>query len=228
MAHHSSVWGSLEASAPQHPASKKLWLWAISIAFAAPLVAAAIWFYFPGRNSQVATTPAVSANLSLELQRAGSDFRVTWDAASPAIRAAKRGTLVIKDGGFEKELQLDRDQLLSAGLVYSPATTDVSFRLQVYGAGPEPAVATVRLLAGSRPQETAEAPTTEVTAAPEAPPAEAATTATTDPATQPAPADPGVQPPADQPAQSAEKPASDPPATMAAAPQPAAGSEPAR
>jgi len=53
----------------------------------------------------------VRADFSLELERAGTDYRVTWDGHSPVVQAAKRGVLLIKDGGFEKELELDREQL---------------------------------------------------------------------------------------------------------------------
>jgi hypothetical protein len=156
MAHHSTVLGRLEAGAPPAAISKR-WTWMFPVLAFAPLVAAALW-YLPVRITQGASTAAVSASLSLRLQRAGSDYRVVWNADSPAILNARRGTLLVKDGAFEKELHLDRLQLLSAGILYAPATPDVSFRLAVYGDDPEPAVATVRLLAGSRPAPVASAP----------------------------------------------------------------------
>lgn len=198
MAHQSTVWGNLAARAPQHASSRNRWIWAVPIVFVALLGAAAFWHFFPAWTGRSATTASLPADFSLELQRAGTDFRVTWDANSPVVLAAKRGTLLIKDGNFEKELSLNREQLVSAGVVYSPATTDVSFRLELFGAGPDPAVATVRLLAGNRPELAAEAPAVEsappVVAAPPRPP--------------------------EQPAVTADQPASDAPATMAAAPKP--------
>jgi hypothetical protein len=197
MAHQSTVWGSLEAGAPQSVSFRKRWIWAIPIVIAALLGAAAFWHSFPAWTGRTATTASLGPELSLELERAGTDFRVTWDANSPAVLAARRGTLFIKDGNFEKELALDREQLASAGVVYSPATTDVSFRLEVFGVGPDPVVATVRLLAGSRPEVAAEAPAAET-----APPVMTA------------------PPPPEQPAETAVQPPSDAPATMAAAPKP--------
>jgi hypothetical protein len=157
MAHHSSVLGRLEAGGPPVAVSPKRWTWMFPVLAFAPLAAAALW-YFPVRISQGASTVALRADLSLRLQKAGSDYRVVWNADSPAVAAARRGTLFIKDGDFEKELELDREQLLNAGMLYSPATPDVSFRLAVYGQDPEPTVETVRLLAGSRPEPAAALP----------------------------------------------------------------------
>jgi hypothetical protein len=204
MAHQSTAWGSLEAGASQQAHSRNRWIWAIPILIVALLGAAAFWHVFPAWTGRNATGASLGADFSLELERAGSDYRVTWDPHSPVVLAAKRGTLLIKDGPFEKELQLDRDQLLTAGVVYAPATTDVTFRLELLG-GPETAVAGIRLLAGSRPEVVAESPAPEETAPPVA----------------------TGQPPADQPAQSAEQPA--PPAEQpapSAADQPAASDAP--
>lgn len=202
MAHQSTVWGSLEAGAPLHASSPKRWIWSIPIVLVALLGAVAFWHVFPAWTGHSAITAAVRADFSLDLQRAGTDYRVAWDPNSPAVLAAKRGTLFIKDGSFEKELALDRDQLSSSGVVYSPATTDVSFRLELLG-GPEPTVASIRLLAGSKPQLAAEPPS---------------------PVTETAPPVATAPPPEEQPAQSADQPsasdAPDAPATMAAAPKP--------
>lgn len=205
MAHQSTVWGSLEAGAPQHAPSRKRWTWAIPVAIFALLGAGAFWHFFPALTGSSTSAASVRADFSLELERAGTDYRVTWDGHSPLVMAAKRGVLLIRDGGFEKELDLDRDQLATAGVVYSPSSTDVSFRLELFG-GPEPAVASVRLLAGTRPQVAAEAPAPET-----ALPVETAPPLETAPAVVTAP------PPAestDQPAASSD------PATLAAAPKP--------
>jgi hypothetical protein len=157
MAHHSSVLGSLEAGGAPAAVSSKRWTWIFPVLAFAPLAAAALW-YFPVRIGQGASTVTLRADLSLRLQKAGSDYRVVWNADSPVVAAARRGTLFVKDGGFEKEIELDRDQLLSASMLYSPATTDVSFRLSVWGKDAEPTVETVRLLAGNKPEPLAALP----------------------------------------------------------------------
>jgi len=191
---------------------------AIPIIAVVLLAAAAIWRFAPMWNGRGFSTAPVRADFSLRLQRAGSDYRVTWDAGAPVVVAAKRAALFIKDGSFEKELKLDREQLNSAGLVYSPATSDVSFRLELYGASPEPAIATVRLLAASRPEVAAEAPATTddapVTSAPQEEQRPAEPAATVDKPVSEAPV--------------SEAPAGDAPATIAAATAPAASDGPAR
>ncbi len=200
MEQQSTTCGSLETGAPQHTPSRKRWIRAIPVAVFALLGAGAFWHFFPGGSAAAAS---VRADFSLELEPAGTDYRVTWDGHSPVVQAASRGTLLIKDGGFEKELDLDRDQLATAGVVYSPSTNDVSFRLELFG-GPAPAVATVRLLAGTKPQVAAVAPAPET-----AVPVETAPPVVTDPAL------------ADLPVASADQPPdSEIPATLASGPKP--------
>jgi hypothetical protein len=202
MAHQSTTWGSLEAGAPPQAPSQKRRTWAIPVAIFALLGAGAFWHFFPAWTGASANAASVRSDFSIELERAGTDYRVTWNGHSPAVMAAKRGVLLIKDGGFEKELELDRDQLATAGVVYAPSTTDVVFRLELFG-GPDPAVASVRLLAGSRPQVAAEVPAPEtVVPVEQAPPVVL------------------EAPPAETPAESAALPAaSEVPATLAAAPK---------
>jgi hypothetical protein len=159
----------------------------------------------------------------LQLQRAGSDYRVSWDTQAPVVLSAKRGVLVIKDGDFEKELTLNREQLQSSGVVYEPATADVAFRLEVYGTSPEPAIATVRLLAGPKPAAVAEVPVTQTVAPVASAQAVSAPAASASVANNPQPAPPAVEP-----AAAAPQPASDSPATMAAAPAPGDAPDAAR
>ena len=203
MAHQSTTWGSLAAAARRHTPSPKRLAWAIPVAIFALLGAGAFWHFFPALTGGTASAATLRADFSLELERAGTDYRVTWDGQSPVVQAATRGVLLIKDGGFEKELELDRDQLATAGVVYAPSTADVVFRLELFG-GPENAVASVRLLAGSRPQVAAEVQAPEtVVPVEQAPPVVF------------------EEPPAETPADVAARPAaSEVPATLAAAPRP--------
>ncbi len=211
MAHQATVWGSLEGGTPQPASSRKRRIWAIPIAIFALLGAGAFWHFFPALTGGSANAASPRADFSLELERAGSDYRVTWDGQSPVILAAKRGTLLIRDGSFQKEITLDRDQLASAGVVYAPSTTDVSFRLELFG-GPDPAVASVRLLAGAKPEVVAAAPAPET-----ALPVETAPPVVTDPAL------------AELPAESAGQAATtDDQATLASAPKPEDIPAPAR
>jgi hypothetical protein len=202
MAHQSTTLGTLESGSPQHAPSRKRRIWAIPVAVFALLGAGAFWHFFPALTGGSASAASLRPDFSLEIERAGSDYRVTWDGNSPFVLAAKHGTLLIRDGSFQKEVTLDRDQLVTAGVVYSPSTTDVSFRLELFG-GPDPAVASVRLLAGARPQVAAAAPAPETIL-----PVEIAPPVVTDPAL------------ADLPVESADQPLNAAiPATLASAPK---------
>ncbi len=212
MAHQSTVWGTLETGAPPAANSRKRWLWALPILTIALLGTTALWRLHPAWTGLSGRAGSVRANLSLQLQRAGTDYRIAWDAKSPVVLAATRGTLFIKDGGFEKVLDLDREQLRSAGVVYSPATMDAFFRLEIFGSGPEPAVATVRLLAGNKPEELASRKPEEPAAAPAAAEQPAAT-----PAPEVGAAPPPEQPAEQQPAETADQPAATAPTTTIAA-----------
>ncbi len=61
---------------------------------------------------------------------AGS-VHVSWDRSSPVINAAKSGRLVILDDGNERDVDLDIVQLRNGSVVYSGASGDMDFRLEV-------------------------------------------------------------------------------------------------
>jgi len=211
MAHQSTERGTSETGAPKAVNSRKRWLWALPILTIALLGTTALWRLHPAWTGLSGRAGSLRGNLSLQLQKAGTDYRVAWDAKSPVVLAATRGTLLIKDGGFEKLLELDREQLRSAGVVYSPATADASFRLEIFGSGPEPAVATVRLLAGNKPEELASRKPEEPAAAP------AAAEPTATPAPEVSAAPPPEQPAEQKPAETADQPAATTPTTTIAA-----------
>jgi hypothetical protein len=71
---------------------------------------------------------------ALRIERNGSYLQVDWNRNSSAVAQAQRGVLEITDGTFRQELQLDARQLRTGSVAYSPATHDVSFRLELVGA----------------------------------------------------------------------------------------------
>jgi hypothetical protein len=131
-------------------ARKRLWKWIGLAAPALALLAAAAW-YWRTHNAGGDTPAHPRTSLSLQVARAGADYRVSWDASSPAVLAGTSGTLAVDDGSFHKDLALDREQLRSATLLYSPTTDDVTFTLTVVGARGDAVTESRRLLVDKLP-----------------------------------------------------------------------------
>jgi hypothetical protein len=131
---------------------KRRWTWIGLAAPALALLAAAAWYWrMHDAGGDAAAVRARSA-LALKVDRAGADYRVTWDGASPAVLAASAGTLSVEDGSFRKDLALDREQLRTATLMYSPATDDVTFTLKVFGSKGNAVMESRRLLLDKLPE----------------------------------------------------------------------------
>lgn len=70
--------------------------------------------------------------LSLSATRNGSSLHIQWDRQSPAVRAAKRALLIITEGQYKKQLELDAAQLQNGSVVYLNLAGPVSLHLEVY------------------------------------------------------------------------------------------------
>ena len=95
-------------------------------------------FVYPGilRNNTKApaNTPGDSSPLQLRVERSNGELLLTWNRDSDAIRNATKATLQINDGDQHENLDMDLSQLRNNGsIVYQPATTDVSFTMEVVG-----------------------------------------------------------------------------------------------
>lgn len=115
------------------------------------LLTAAAWYWPMHVNGGDASPVHVRSALALKVDRAGADYRVTWDGTSTAVRAATAGTLSVEDGSFRKDLPLDQEQLRTATLLYSPATDDVTFTLKVFGSKGNTVMESRRLLLDNLP-----------------------------------------------------------------------------
>jgi hypothetical protein len=71
-------------------------------------------------------------DLKLSLSNAASTLTLSWDRRSPAIRSARRGTVSIEDGQVKMTRDLEASELQNGSIVYTPATSSVHFRLQVF------------------------------------------------------------------------------------------------
>lgn len=100
------------------------------------------------------TAPAPLPILGLEVRKSGEGLDLRWDRNQPAIRDALRGVLYIDDGPHRRVSELDRDQLRTGSIYYTPNGGDVRFRLEVHGLRGEPAVESVQVLAAGPSQGT--------------------------------------------------------------------------
>jgi protein TonB len=95
------------------------------------------------------TASARVIGFGLKVNQSGGTMEVSWDLASPLIKAAKSGKLVVTDGTLIRELALSRDQLQSDKISYTPLDKDVSFRLEVVDSESHTVAESVRVLRSS-------------------------------------------------------------------------------
>ena len=110
-----------------------------------------VLFFYPGvlrtgahiSSSAGQDTPP----LTLRVERTGADILLTWNRDSFAIQRAAHAVLTISDGERHENYDMDLGQLRNGSIVYSPLTTDVSFRMEVTGQGnAKPVSESVRVL----------------------------------------------------------------------------------
>jgi protein TonB len=70
----------------------------------------------------------------LRIERTATDLLLTWNRDSDAVRNAKKAVLSISDGDRQENLDLNLSDLRNGSIVYSPLSSDVSFRMEVTGA----------------------------------------------------------------------------------------------
>jgi hypothetical protein len=120
-----------EAGAPRRPR----WLLQVLLALAMMALGAVgygIYMKWSGALSPAAQPVSDAPPLALEIERQGSDLRVSWNRHSFAVARASDGVLEIRDGDQQvQQLRLDVDQLRHGSIFYSPANPTVQFRLEV-------------------------------------------------------------------------------------------------
>jgi TonB family protein len=117
-----------EPAAPAARASRGKLLW---LAVAAALVACSgALFLYPGLFRHNVRPPAA---LTLRIERTATDLLLTWNRDSDAVRNAKKAVLSISDGDRQENLELNLSDLRNGSIVYSPLSSDVSFRMEVTG-----------------------------------------------------------------------------------------------
>jgi TonB family protein len=150
-----------ETGAADEPAKRNKLL--LPLVGAVVLLLALAGVYFSGilQRRPAPVAAPVASNLDLRVERTGGELLLTWNSESPAIKAATGAVLFIADGDQQANMPLDLGLLRSGRIVYSPASGDVNFRLDVANANPaKNETASVRVLKNRpspMPQENAAA-----------------------------------------------------------------------
>ena len=83
------------------------------------------------RNQLPASIRPDPYSLHMTVTPTGDSLHVRWDRDASPIHSQAKGALVISDGGAQKVVELDADQLRNGSVVYRRASNDVRFRLEV-------------------------------------------------------------------------------------------------
>ena len=90
-------------------------------------------------------------DLGLRVEPQAERLFVHWDRRSPLVRYALKGQLQIEDGAERRTLSLDAVQVAAGSILYTPASGDVTFRLEVESDQGARGVESVRVLDASKP-----------------------------------------------------------------------------
>jgi len=152
-------------------------LWAVAALLLVALVGWLLWMRSGGVQPSAAPD---ASSLALRVERSGGQLLLSWNRSLPLLQTAQRAILSISDGDHREDVEMDLGQLRSGSIVYSPITSDVSFRLEVTDLKNGKSVSeSVRVL-GGRPSPTGPPAENAPAAKPsgsEAAPAEGAKTA---------------------------------------------------
>jgi hypothetical protein len=100
------------------------------------------------KNISAASRPSPSP-LGLTAEENEHNIRLNWDRQSPSIRLSTRGTLEIREGTFQKSIDIDAEQLRNGSIIYSRpvAIADtVGFRLRLFFEQGQPLSESIQLV----------------------------------------------------------------------------------
>lgn len=93
--------------------------------------------------------------LGLAVSPSGTQLRLQWNRASPAIARAMLGNLSIIEAASRRDLTLTAADLQTGAIVYTPLSSDVTFVLSVRGPGETNSTESLRVVSGIGTPETA-------------------------------------------------------------------------
>jgi protein TonB len=89
------------------------------------------------RNRPSGAAVQDTSQLSLRVERTAGEIVLTWNRDSDAIRSATHAVLSIADGDQHENVEMDLAQLRIGSISYSPASSDVVFKMEVTGRNQE-------------------------------------------------------------------------------------------
>ncbi len=137
----------------QLPQFSRPWVFGVGIFIIGALLLTGLFLRLGGVRSTGSGVPSAEqgapVNLGLKLDRAGSDWKLSWNTDSAAIANSTGGALVITDGPLSKTVNLDASDVRRGSVIYSPLTDDLVVRLQVNTENStEPVTDSVRIVGG--------------------------------------------------------------------------------
>ena len=121
---------------------KRLWTIRAAALLVGGTLGAVCWRWLGPANrvavpvrASVAPPAANPWHVAMNVTREGRLVRLVWDHEAPAVRQADHALLHITDGNHQTNLNLSSIELSTGVLSYWADTTDVTFRLEVFGSG---------------------------------------------------------------------------------------------
>jgi protein TonB len=117
-----------------HPRRIRKWIFALAfVCTFIGLTAIALWTWSKWKyHAEPSAAPAPpDSSIGLRAERSGTDFRVTWDRNSSAVRSAIWGALAIHDGNDKREVSLRREDLHEGSVLFEPQQARVQVQLSL-------------------------------------------------------------------------------------------------
>lgn len=108
-----------------------LWLQLLAVGLFLFIVGAYVQYRLEARHAGPRPSATATPSLFLHVERSGGQLYLNWDRNAPPVRAAQKASLSITDGEQTQVVPLSVEELRTGAFVYTPATSGVSFRLEL-------------------------------------------------------------------------------------------------
>ncbi len=135
--------------------NQRSWISAVAI-FAISGGCTFAWMYMHATSLRPSITRPVlplsvpTTDLGMKVEPQGDRLLVTWNRESPAVHSANFGMLFVDDGQQHHEIVLAPGEVATGSVLYTPAASEVAFRLELLEKQGSSITQSVRVLDGSR------------------------------------------------------------------------------